>query len=221
MTFTKGQVLCFRYDTSINLKKLSRGNLVRAGINLFEKIEHFLNSEYKSLRVLRKDYFTHTGMVRQVKKDKVIIQEALGTTSKVISSEYTKGFLNKLIKEDRLKIIDFEFRLNKDDNKVFEDYEGRKYDYYNVLDKILRVANKITNFLHLPQIPMDLFSNNNKLVYCSELSLWCLYEFAKYRGGISYNSKFYTFLNRLRKKYNITDIEDIANYCTPQDFVEL
>ena len=229
MKFQKGDILCFRYDAKILTDdKFEFENIIRFGIKYYTKFYHilqkilkvfgkyptinfedlakeikYLNTEVK--HILERNTYTHTGIVREIKKDKILIQEALGTKGKVISSYYDFKFLKDLKKQDRLFICRIRKptqQIEKDLDKIFKYYEGTKYDYVNQFKKV--VAKKRIK--------------NNKVVCCSEVN-YNVWDFTFFEEKLFNEFKMYLIeKHKLEKKFSVENFNIIGEHILPQDF---
>lgn len=80
-------------------------------------------------------YFSHTAWIVDLNETEVLIQEALGSkTKKVTSTWYYKEHLNKMFEENNLKVMDFGIVYNNAFLNVVSELDNKPYDYFTIFE---------------------------------------------------------------------------------------
>ena len=122
-------------------------------------------------------YWTHTCQIRRIDGNKLYIQEALGSkTKKVTTSIYDKSHFDKMIKDNKAKVMDFGIINNERFDMYCSMIENLPYDYYTIIEiAVIRILNlfgiNIDKFLSwkiFNKIKIDKNYSTEKRLDCSE-----------------------------------------------------
>lgn len=128
------------------------------------------------------NYWSHTCWIREVKGDMLLIQEALGNTTKQVTSTWKpRTNYDTLFENNRLKVMDFGIRDDAYFKLFCNDVEGTKYDYFSIFEiaitrllRMLGLKRFPETFLRSRVFTLGFYKLNsdfkpNKRMDCSEL----------------------------------------------------